>query len=89
MVVDGIEVIFETDECSIEDIRAAVDDVCSKHNKDSIEYIVMCNRDGFLGYRGKLKKFARIRRITGYLVGDTNTWNDAKAAELADRVKHG
>lgn len=32
--------------------------------------------------------FERIRRITGYLVGDSRRWNDAKAAELRDRVKH-
>lgn len=32
--------------------------------------------------------FQRIRRITGYLVGDTTTWNDAKLNELKDRVKH-
>ena len=31
----------------------------------------------------------RIRRITGYLVGTTDRWNDAKKAELRDRVKHG
>lgn len=34
-------------------------------------------------------KFQRIRRITGYLVGDVSRWNNAKTAELADRVKHG
>lgn len=33
--------------------------------------------------------FDRIRRITGYLVGTTDRWNDAKQAELRDRVKHG
>lgn len=33
--------------------------------------------------------FERIRRITGYLVGNMNRWNNAKAAEEADRVKHG
>lgn len=32
--------------------------------------------------------FIRIRRITGYLVGDLNRFNDAKAAEVRDRVKH-
>lgn len=32
--------------------------------------------------------FDRIRRITGYLVGTVDRWNDAKRAELADRVKH-
>ena len=31
----------------------------------------------------------RIRRITGYLVGTLDRWNDAKKAEERDRVKHG
>ena len=34
-------------------------------------------------------KFERIRRITGYLVGTTDRFNDAKRAEVRDRVKHG
>lgn len=33
--------------------------------------------------------FERIRRITGYLVGTMDRWNDAKTAEEHDRVKHG
>lgn len=32
--------------------------------------------------------FQRIRRITGYLVGTMDRFNDAKSAEVADRVKH-
>ena len=32
--------------------------------------------------------FERIRRITGYLVGTIDQWNNAKAAEEHDRVKH-
>lgn len=33
--------------------------------------------------------FERIRRVTGYLVGDKNKrFNDAKQAEERDRVKH-
>ena len=32
--------------------------------------------------------FQRLRRITGYLVGDLNRWNNAKRAEEGDRVKH-
>lgn len=32
--------------------------------------------------------FERIRRISGYLVGSLDKWNDAKRAEEADRVKH-
>ncbi len=38
---------------------------------------------------GKGVKFERIRRITGYLVGTMDKWNDAKKAEEKDRVKHG
>ena len=33
-------------------------------------------------------KFERIRRITGYLVGTLDLFNDAKQAEERDRVKH-
>ncbi|MDR1748837.1 MAG: hypothetical protein LBR47_07240 [Spirochaetaceae bacterium] len=38
---------------------------------------------------GKDIGFERIRRITGYLVGTMDKWNDAKKAEEGDRVKHG
>jgi ribonucleoside-triphosphate reductase len=37
---------------------------------------------------GKGVRFERIRRITGYLVGTMDKWNDAKKAEERDRVKH-
>ena len=33
-------------------------------------------------------RFERIRRITGYLVGTLDLFNDAKQAEERDRVKH-
>ena len=32
--------------------------------------------------------FERIRRITGYLVGTLDRFNNAKQAEVHDRVKH-
>ena len=32
--------------------------------------------------------FQRIRRITGYLVGDLSRFNNAKRREVDDRVKH-
>lgn len=34
------------------------------------------------------RSFERVRRITGYLVGALDRWNDAKRAEERDRVKH-
>lgn len=33
-------------------------------------------------------KFDRIRRITGYLVGTLDRFNNAKRAEEKDRIKH-
>ncbi len=37
---------------------------------------------------GEGVKFERIRRITGYLVGTVDRFNNAKRAEERDRVKH-
>ena len=41
-----------------------------------------------LSYKFSPVPFERIRRITGYLVGTIDNWNDAKRAEERDRVKH-
>ena len=41
-----------------------------------------------LSYTNNEVPFERIRRITGYLVGDMNRFNNAKRAEVAERVKH-
>ncbi len=60
------------------------------------------DRDPVCGYSGviatvcprcgreesKQHPFERIRRITGYLVGTLDRFNDAKKAEVAERVKH-
>lgn len=60
------------------------------------------DRDPVCGYNGIIgetcpkcgrsedehKHFERIRRITGYLVGTLERFNDAKRAEEKDRVKH-
>lgn len=37
---------------------------------------------------GEGQNFERIRRITGYLVGGLDRFNNGKRAEEADRVKH-
>ncbi|MDD4796664.1 MAG: anaerobic ribonucleoside-triphosphate reductase, partial [Eubacteriales bacterium] len=60
------------------------------------------DRDACCGYSGIIgdscpkcgrqeqdgRPFERIRRITGYLVGTLDRFNDAKRAEEHDRVKH-
>lgn len=46
------------------------------------------NYDPVTNTVGKDIPFQRIRRITGYLVGDISRFNNGKRAELNDRVKH-
>ncbi len=47
-------------------------------------------KEYFENYEGYFEegKFERLRRITGYLVGTLDRWNDAKKAEEKARVKH-
>ncbi len=40
------------------------------------------------GVVGEGVKFERIRRVTGYLVGTLDRFNNGKRAEERDRVKH-
>lgn len=46
-----------------------------------------CPACGRLEHEGDVP-FERLRRITGYLVGSLERWNDGKKAEERDRVKH-
>ncbi len=41
-----------------------------------------------VSYEADGVKFERIRRVTGYLVGSLERWNNAKRAEERERVKH-
>ena len=52
-----------------------------------IDHMPVTRRDGKL-IVGEGVKFERIRRITGYLVGTVDRFNNAKRAEVKDRVKH-
>lgn len=51
--------------------------------------IKVCGDEVELNYHFDKIPFNRLRRITGYLVGDLSRWNDGKFAEQNDRVKHG
>lgn len=54
--------------------------------------VVVDVEDGWLiaaPYFIEPKKFQRIRRITGYLVGTLDRFNDGKRSEVEDRLKHG
>lgn len=55
---------------------------------DTRESLIMSARNGHRKEEEGDVGFERIRRITGYLVGTMDHWNNAKAAEEKDRVKH-
>ena len=50
-----------------------------------MQTILKPNKEGIVG---EGVKFERIRRVTGYLVGSLDRFNNAKRAEVKDRVKH-
>jgi len=65
----------------------------AKHYDDSRVVTVLIHEDEETGnilvdWSATRPQFERIRRITGYLVGSIDRWNDAKRAEEHDRVKH-
>lgn len=48
----------------------------------------VCHLHARNGVVGEGVRFERIRRVTGYLVGSLSRFNNAKRAEVNDRVKH-
>ena len=78
-----------TGNVSLEEGKAYVDNLEKKYNRKLKKLAVNIDGDyADLNYEFEKVPFERIRRITGYLVGTMDNWNDAKAAEEADRVKH-
>ena len=69
--------------------RAYVDYLEKKYNRKLKALDINIDGDyADLNYEFEQVPFERIRRITGYLVGTMEQWNNANAAEEADRVKH-
>ena len=91
MNVDGVEVkVVNLKDFTEEEAKNYIDYVRERTTEPvkSIE-VKMCD-DGKVdvNYMTQGEKFERIRRITGYLTGDLNSWNNAKRAEESERVKH-
>lgn len=85
------EVIVTTNEdVSEEVIRAYLAHVREQNHGRAVQSLSL-EFDGEevgIGYYLEPEHFEKIRRITGYLVGDMSRWNDGKSAEESDRVKH-
>ena len=88
MKIDGVKITadFQADEA---ELKNYVKYVKERVPNVSVIEVTLCE-DGLVdvSYIARGEKFERIRRITGYLVGTIDRWNDSKQAEEHDRVKH-
>ena len=71
------------------EINAYIDRAIQKYGKEPNRIdINVCGDEVELSYHFDDRPFHRIRRITGYLVGTLDRFNNAKRCEEQDRVKH-
>ena len=93
MVVNGTDAtVTGIENISEQEILAYMDFIHRDNQRDEIESLEISAAEGdnvALDYTLRPPKFQRIRRITGYLVGTLDRFNNAKRAEEHDRVKHG
>lgn len=96
LTVDGVNVLVgytnENDQHVTEaEIRAYLERGALQHPNTAVTGLALLVDGEDVGIRYELAPvpFDRIRRITGYLVGTMDRWNDAKTSEESDRVKHG
>ena len=92
MKINGVSITHENfgdDPPRLDELAAYVEYAKARKPNVSSIIVTLCD-DGAvdLNYVAREQKFERIRRVTGYLVGTTDRWNDAKQAEERDRVKH-
>ncbi len=72
-----------------EEIAAYIDRATKKFGQEPQSMEIKVDGDEVeLRYDLGQQSFQRIRRITGYLVGTLDRFNNAKRAEERDRVKH-
>ena len=92
MLVNGIDVTVNgIENMSEQEIQGYISYVEDQTDEQLGALSISLEDDGniALDYDLRPEKFERIRRITGYLVGTIDRWNNAKRAEEHDRVKHG
>lgn len=78
------------DELEQTEINAYIQRAKEKYGREPLGIDIKLDGDYVdLSYDFGCQPFQRIRRITGYLVGTLERFNDGKRAEERDRVKHG
>lgn len=93
--IDGIKITYD-DAMSIEEVEQYVSQFLNQKkilkpgDIESMSYEISSDNpeEVIRKYTLAPKGFERIRRITGYLVGTIDKFNNAKRKEVEDRVKH-
>ena len=89
VVIKGVTFKIVNGEVPMEEAEAYVERGLEKYGDSLVEICgILDGEEIDLEYVYKEKPFHRLRRITGYLVGNLNRWNNGKRAEEKDRVKH-
>lgn len=89
-VIDRINIHVHNGELPTEEIRQYIARGRDKYGRNLNGIDIHVDGDYVdLKYHVSSLPFQRIRRITGYLVGGMERFNNAKRAEEAARVKHG
>lgn len=76
---------------SDKEIQAYVDRAIDMYGADNVKELVIESDGEYVNLTYHINypvPFQRLRRITGYLVGTLDRWNNGKRAEERDRVKH-
>ena len=93
MLINGVEVkIGKVPHISKDEVLAYIALITNEHGGIKPRTLIISTNEAgqaVLDYELQVVPFERIRRITGYLVGGMERWNNAKRAEEHDRVKHG
>lgn len=89
-IIDGVFVEASGGDLPEAEARHYINYLRDKHKRQDLETVHITVDGDFVDLRFQFspRPFERIRRITGYLVGDMPRWNNAKRAEERDRVKH-
>lgn len=91
MKIGSVEVTIHGGEMSEPEVQEYITYIHLNNEGRDLQSLDLTIDGEYVDMRYTLKPmpFERIRRITGYLVGSTERWNNAKRAEEHDRVKHG
>ena len=89
-IINNVEVTIKNGYMQDEEIKEYIKHLNNKFPKETLKSLTLTidNDEVDMDYYFQPVGFERIRRITGYLVGTLDRFNNAKATEEKQRVKH-